>query len=197
MTTPIKKKLIANSVNTPSTSAPRIKRRTTSKTNSAAEPADNNKPANDSHCNGATENPVTRSIASKTLIMRDLDFGWILCEGITERRNKDIGLAIGVHPVHDAPAVTAQHATVVGEPDMRNPFAQPVHEARCLMPPYTAPPLRANRPDIVVARAHLLNHFANFFRRVFQISVERNDFFSARCFKARQQRRVLAMILVQ
>src|SRR5260363_381920 len=163
MTTPIKKKLIANSVNTPSTSAPRIKRRTT----------------------------------SKTLIMRDLDFGWILCEGITERRNKDIGLAIGVHPVHDAPAVTAQHATVVGEPDMRNPFAQPVHEARCLMPPYTAPPLRANRPDIVVARAHLLNHFANFFRRVFQISVERNDFFSARCFKARQQRRVLAMILVQ
>src|SRR5260363_416800 len=65
MTTPIKKKLIANSVNTPSTSAPRIKRRTTSKTNSAAEPADNNKPANDSHCNGATENPVTRSNASR------------------------------------------------------------------------------------------------------------------------------------
>src|SRR5260364_275477 len=67
MTTPIKKKLIANSVNTPSTSAPRIKRRTTSKTNSAAEPADNNKPANDSHCNGATENPVTDQMPAESV----------------------------------------------------------------------------------------------------------------------------------
>lgn len=67
--------MIANSVNTPCTSAPTMKRRTSSSTNSAAEPSDRITPMNDSHCSGTTEKPVTRSKFSRIRLYSEY-FDW-------------------------------------------------------------------------------------------------------------------------
>ncbi|MCY1247030.1 hypothetical protein D9M68_877220 [compost metagenome] len=58
---PIRKKFMANSVNTPCTSEPSRKRRTSSITNSTPENSDRIVPIAENHCSGTIEKPVTRS----------------------------------------------------------------------------------------------------------------------------------------
>ena len=58
---PVRKNCKANNVNTPSTSEPSTKRRTSSSTNSAPENSDSSVPMIENHCSGTIEKPVTRS----------------------------------------------------------------------------------------------------------------------------------------
>ena len=64
--TPIRKNVMANRVNTPWTSAPRMKRRTTSRMNKTADASDSSIPIAENHCSGTTEKPVTRSKFKRT-----------------------------------------------------------------------------------------------------------------------------------
>ena len=98
---------MANSVNTPSTSAPMMKRRTSSSDEQRApRRSDRIMPMSENHCSGTTEKPVTRSKfrrirlyseyfdspAARSSCATSISVGFAR-EGVGERRDEGVDLA--------------------------------------------------------------------------------------------------------
>ncbi len=135
--------------------------------------------------------------ARVAFLVADLDLDRIRRERVGQRGDEGIDLAAGIDGIDHAAVVGAQHAPLVGHPDMRDPLAQPVHRERGDSPKRAVMALAADRADIVVAGADRFDQPRDFLGRILQVRVERDHHAAARMLKAGQDRHVLAEIAVE
>jgi hypothetical protein len=83
------------------------------------------------------DQPIHRvfRFAGGALLVQHVDFDRMVRERVGKRRDVRADLAGGSDGVDDVATVGAQHAALVGHPDPRDPFAQPVHQPRCTASP--------------------------------------------------------------
>ncbi len=99
--------------------------------------------------------------------------------------------------VDDVAAVGAQHAALVGHPDVGDALAQPVHRARCDAPPPRVLARSPHAADVVVAGVHLGQQAGDLLRRILQVGIERDDALAAHVLEAGDDRHVLAVVGVE
>ena len=141
--TPIRKNAMPNSVNTPSASGPMTRRRiasTTTKTSdsSAMRHAGHREELQRHHREAGHEIEVEPDqpvegilrLPGRALRVRHLDLDRMARERVAERRHERAHLDAAVDRVDDVAAVAAQHAALVGDPDLRRALADPVHHPR-------------------------------------------------------------------
>ena len=159
---------------------------------------------------GASENPVIRlrlSFASPkrlyfdlplgAIVVTDRDFRDALGERVGERGNERRLLVAIDHRIDDMPPIRAQHASVVVHRHADDQGGQPVVQARRVLSIRLIVTLLAPSADHVVAFIDRRDQPRDFFRRILQVRVERDDDVAARLLEAREDRRMLSEIARQ
>ena len=127
-----------------------------------------------------------------TFFMSHFDLGRILREGVGQGRNEGTDLTTAIDGVDDRPRVGAQHAALVSHFDPGDTLAQAVHGLRRPAAERRVLAVLTNTADTVITFAHLGDQFADFFRRILQVGIQRHHDLSARVLEAGHDRHVLS-----
>ncbi len=136
-------------------------------------------------------------LTRRAFLVEHIDFRRMVGERVGERRYERADLARGDDRIDDVAAVRTQHATLVGHPDPRDPFPEPVHQPRRRAPP---PRVLAGAPhaaDVIGAGVHRGEQLADFLGRILQVGIERHDALAAHPLEARENGEVLAVVRVE
>src|SRR5690349_12203595 len=87
---------------------------------------------------------------------------------IRKRRYERADFVRRKYCIHYAPVVRAQHATVIGQPDVRRFLAEPVDDTRGMRAPPRIVAVQTNATDVVVSFVHLCKELPDLFGRILE-----------------------------
>jgi len=145
------------------------------------------------------DQPVQRVLrfAGSAFFMQHVDFGRSVRERVGKRGDERAHLVRRCDRVDDVAAVRAQHAPLVGHANSGDPFAQPVHQPRCIAAPPRILAGATHAADVIGAGVHRCEQLADFLRRILQVGVERHDPCSAHALESGQDGEVLPVVAVE
>src|SRR5882724_1751460 len=118
-------------------------------------------------------------LSNRPFGVHHLDFHRVAREGVAQRGNEGADLDTAVDRVHDFAVVATQHASLVGDPDLRGLLPEPVHQARGGFAPIRIVTVFPDSADVVGAPIHGGDDLADFLRGVLQVRIQCDDVVTA------------------